>query len=99
MSWLESGANKVIAIGGACAVLAAGIAYFGFAVTTPQDQIVRLEVKLDKLQGAMDVQGEEIATLRILQEATLRADCLEHPRADLVKLGLAKKCEELGVTP
>lgn len=66
------------------------VAYFGFTVNTPSDNIGKIEMKINKLQETLDEQGK-------LLEATVRSSCIEHPKVDLERLGMMKACKELGI--
>lgn len=101
---LESISNKIIAIGGAVAIIASTIAYFGFSMDTPREVLDKHVAKSEKEHVAMDVKidsvsakAENVSHIEELLEGMLRGECLENPRDNLVRQGLIKKCEELGI--
>jgi hypothetical protein len=89
-STIESFFGKASTIIGGFLLILGLVAYFGFNINTPSENIEKIEVKLNKLQETLDEQGK-------LLEATVRSSCIEHPKEDLERLGMMKACKELGI--
>lgn len=87
---IESFFGKASTIIGGFLLILGLIAYFGFNVVTPSENIEKLEFKINKLQETLDDQGK-------LLEGITRSSCIEHPKEDLQRLGLMASCKELGI--
>jgi len=101
---IEKLSNKVVAVGGAVAVVAAIITIFGFKLVTPTDTITehitrsqQLHVEVQSKIDSTVKQVEHIEHIEQLLEAILRGECLENPRENLARQGLLQKCKELGI--
>jgi hypothetical protein len=101
---LEKISGKISTIGGAILIIGSLIAYLGFQIQTPTDTLdkhissaekthITFEAKLD----SANKQGEHVEHVESLLEGLLRGECLENPKENLVRQGLIKKCEELGI--
>ncbi len=87
---IETFFGKASTIIGGFLLILGLIAYFGFNIVTPSDNISKIEVKINKLQETLDEQGK-------LLEGITRSSCIEHPKVDLQRLGLIAACKELGI--
>ena len=84
------------------------IAAFGFRVQSPAKQVELITTQIN--QHIMDEQSFHVNQtnkldsttshtehVETLIESLLRGECLENPRENLVRQGLIKKCQELGI--
>lgn len=101
---LEKISNKIVAVGGAVAVIAATVAYFGFSVETPTETLEKHITVSEKEHAAFNIkldsvanEAEHISHVEELLEGLLRGECLENPKENLVRQGLIQKCKELGI--
>ena len=101
---IEKISNKIIAIGGAVVIIGGLIAYLGFQVQTPTETLDKHVAQEEKIHAVFDTKldsaakgVEHIEHVETLLEGLLRGECLENPRENLVRQGLIKKCEELGI--
>lgn len=90
MSSLEGFFGKTATIISGFVLIGGLIAYLGFSFRTPNDAILELSLKIDKLQVTHDEQVE-------LSKMLARSTCLEHPKIELEQLGLMAVCRELGI--
>lgn len=101
---LEKISNKIVAVGGAIAVIAATVAYFGFSVQTPTETLEKHITTAEKEHTAFSIKldsvakgSEHVTHVEELLEGMLRGECLENPRENLIRQGLIQKCKELGI--
>lgn len=100
----EKVSNKIIAIGGAVAVIGTIIALFGFQIISPSESL-SMHVQTDSVvHSAIQAQidsteqaTQHIEHIEMLLESILRGECLENPRDNLARQGLLAKCAELGI--
>ena len=104
MMGMEKLSNKIIAIGGAIAVIGAAIAYMGFNVESPTDKLDTYIIQSDKVHVVMEKkidsvqkEVEHVNHIENLLEGLLRGECLENPRENLARQGLLVKCKQLGI--
>lgn len=101
---IEKLSNKIVAIGGAIALIVSAITYFGFNVQTPKDSLDKHVAYAEKEHAAFELkidsvskQAEHVSHVEELIEGMLRGECLENPRENLIRQGLIAKCRELGI--
>jgi hypothetical protein len=81
--------------------LGAIFAFLGIKLNTPAEQMnshIVQEQTYHKIQAdKSDSMNTHLEHTEELLEAMLRGECLENPRADLVRQGLIQKCKQLGI--